>query len=157
MDQFIYWTGYNKYTGLWVRVSRSQTDARKPDGSNILHISKPTGREIDTNPCRNRTKIHRISGFGYPLPSLFSAHPLLGKPLSRYKDGKSANEEQNDKNQRTTEEMGKNQRRKTRDRFKILLHESANIPLGHGTQAGYGPWARSDNNGFVTLVFTRSW
>ena len=44
-------------------------------------------------------------------------------PNVTVQDDKSANEEQNGKNQRTTEEMGKNQRRKTRDRFRILLHD----------------------------------
>jgi len=44
-------------------------------------------------------------------------------PNVTVQDGKSANEEQNGKNQRTAEEMGKNQRRKTRDRFRILLHD----------------------------------
>ena len=67
--------GEKKPTGLRVRVQCSQTHTRKPDGSNFLPISRPTGRESDLDPHPNGVKIHRVSSFGYPLPTLLARLP----------------------------------------------------------------------------------
>ena len=61
--------GLTKSMGLRVRVLLFQTHARKPDGSNIKPINRPTGTRSDPGPCLNEAKIHQISDFGYALPS----------------------------------------------------------------------------------------
>ena len=72
----LYVVGFIVPTGLRVWVLEEQTRTRKPDGYEVYPIKKPAGIEFSLCTHPNGAKNHRVSGFGYPLPSLITARQV---------------------------------------------------------------------------------